>query len=110
MFCGYMNKEIKRFDIGSVAKMFFFIGLIMGLIAGIIFAIAFVIAGAFGPQFYPEVYSSIPPNTGALVALSGIVAFPILYAILGTISGIIFAGFYNIIARAVGGIKAEFIE
>ena len=105
-----MIKEIKKFDIGSVAKMFFFIGLIIGLIAGIIFVIAFVIDGIFGPQFYPEMYSSIPPNTGALVALSGIVAFPIVYAILGTISGIIIAGFYNIIARAVGGIKAEFIE
>lgn len=105
-----MMKEIKKFDIGSVAKMFFFIGLIIGLIAGIIFAIAFVIAGVFGSQFYPEMYTSIPPNTGALVALSGIVAFPIVYAILGTISGIIIAGFYNIIARAVGGIKAEFIE
>jgi hypothetical protein len=105
-----MVKEIKKFDIGSVAKMLFFIGLITGLIAGIIFAITFVITGAFGPQFYPDIYYNIPPNTGALVALSGIIMFPIVYAILGTISGIIFAGFYNIIARAVGGIKAEFIE
>ncbi len=68
--------------------MFFFIGLITGLIAGIIFVITFVIAGAFGPQFYPDMYNSIPANTGALVALSGIIVFPILYAILGTISGI----------------------
>lgn len=105
-----MKKEIKSFDIGSVAKMFFFIGLIVGLIFGILFAIAFVVAGAFGPQFYPEMNTLIPPNAGALVALGGIVAFPIVYAISGAISGIIFAGFYNIIARAVGGIKAEFIE
>ena len=105
-----MKKEIKSFDIGSVAKMFFFIGLIIGLIAGIIFAIAFVIAGAFGPQYYPEMYSSIPNNAGALVALGGIIGFPIIYAVLGTIFGIIFAGFYNIIARAFGGIKADFIE
>ncbi|NPV50748.1 MAG: hypothetical protein HPY60_06075 [Candidatus Methanofastidiosum sp.] len=105
-----MKKEIKSFDIGSVAKMFFFIGLIIGLIAGIIFAIAFVIAGALGPQYYPEIYGSIPPNAGALVALGGIVGFPIAYAVSGTILGIIFAGFYNIIARAVGGIKADFIE
>jgi len=105
-----MKKEIKKFDIGSVAKMFFFIGLIVGLIVGIVFTIAFVVAGAFGPQLCPGTYNSIPSNKSVIVALTRIVAFPIIYVIFGAISGIIFAGFYNIIAQAVGGIKAEFIE
>lgn len=103
-----MEKEIKRFDIGSVAKVFFFIGLILGLIFGILFAVSFVIAGLFA--FEAQSYATLPFHFNTIFALIGVVAFPIFYGVIFTIYGIIFAGFYNIISKSVGGIKAEFIE
>ncbi len=103
-----MEKEIKRFDIGSVAKVFFFIGLILGLLVGMVFAIIFVIAGLFA--FEPQSYATLPFTFSTAFALIGVIAFPIMYGVVFTIYGIIFAGFYNIISKSVGGIKADFIE
>jgi len=105
-----MKKEILSFEIGSVIKIFFFMGLILGLILGILFAITYSIVGIFGHNMYPDVFQNVPRNTGALVGLIGIIVFPLVYAILGAIFGLILTGFYNIVSRAVGGIKIDIKE
>ena len=86
--------ELKNIDAMSFAKVMTIISAILGLVVGIIFAII-----SFGFSYMGMMY-------GGYGALS-IVVFPILYAILGFLFGLVSALLYNIVAKWVGGVKIE---
>ena len=88
-------KEIKAIDIMSLAKM----SAILSAIAGFIFGI-FAAAGL----------SMMAPTAGIPgfgFGILAIVAFPILYGIVGLICGAIVAIVYNLVAEKIGGIKID---
>lgn len=69
----------------------------MGLILGIIVSLISLIGGAF----VEEAIGSIIFGIGAIIY------FPIMYGIMGFISGVIMAFLYNLIAGWIGGIEVE---
>ena len=83
---------IRRFGIGSAAKISGILSAVFGLVAGILVAL---IGGGF-PGF-----GGLP---GWLVSLVGI---PILYGLAGVVFGALYAALYNGVAGVVGGLEIE---
>ncbi len=91
---------VKRFGVGSVAKIYGAISAAFGLLAGCIIALGSLMslgvadtseAGFLAPMF----------GIGAVVFL------PIFYGIMGLIAGAIGAVLYNAFAGMVGGVTIE---
>ena len=80
----------------SVGKISAVISAIMGLIIGIIYALIGMVL----------LFSS-DAMLGILL-ISGIILAPLLYGVIGFVSGIIFAAVYNFVAKRFGGIEIEF--
>lgn len=96
-------QEVKKIDIVSLAKIEGALGAILGFIAGLIVA-------GFSSMFWgfaSMAEAGVPRGAGALFGVTAIIAFPIIYGILGFIGGIITAFLYNIVAGVVGGIEIE---
>jgi hypothetical protein len=94
------EQELKHINVLSFGKVMAVIGAIIGLIVGILFAAqALVLGGMIGGLGLP--------GGGLIVGLgvASIVIFPIVYAIVSFIGGIIFAVIYNFVASKVGPIK-----
>jgi hypothetical protein len=89
----------------SVGKICFAMYALIGLLAGLFIAsFGFLLSSAA---------SQSPDNTwpfamlGPFMGIGAIVIFPIVYGVIGFISGVIFAAFYNVVARMMGGIEVE---
>lgn len=102
-----MNKlRIKKIDILSAAKMYAVMGAVIGLIIGIIYGLFVIVFGAMMMGMGQK--ESMAAGGGSIVmGIVMMIAFPIIYAIFGFISGIIGALIYNIFAKMVGGIEIE---
>ncbi len=92
--------KLRRVGVLSVGKICGILGVIIGLIVGVGYAIAFAIAGA--------VSGNVP--FGGLLGAFAIVAFPVMYGVIGFLGGVIDAFLYNIIAGWIGGIELHFEE
>jgi hypothetical protein len=100
-----MEIEIKRVDIASITKICFVLYSILGLIIGVIYVfMALVLGSALD-------YAAAPDDLGLLrVAATGVglLLVPLLalfYGCIGAIAGMLFGIFYNLVARAIGGVK-----
>lgn len=87
--------EWKQFDVMSVAKIQAVIMAIFGFIAGLFISIFGGMASIFS--------DSLPGATG-IVGIGAIIILPIVYGIMGFISGAIGAIVYNFVASKIGGI------
>jgi hypothetical protein len=85
--------QIKRFSIGQAAK---FTG-VLYLLTGLIFIPFFLLL---------EMLTSAGEN-GFPFGTMFAVALPVLYGLLGIISGAIGAALYNLVAGWIGGIEVE---
>lgn len=86
-------KEIKKFDVLSVAKIY---ALTLTLITFVIFSLMATIFSLFLPQ------SPFPFPIGVFVVIG-----PLVYGFFGFILGLFSAGLYNVFAKYIGGIKIE---
>lgn len=93
--------ELRKFGILSVAKMNAILSAFMGFLIGIFYAILGTFAQANGTQLI----SGVPTF---LLGFGLVIVIPIVYCILGFISGLIFAALYNFFASTVGGIEMKF--
>lgn len=91
---------IKRFGVGSVAKMYGAMMAAMGLLIGIIIAIASTVGAGFSDDASSGVFG-MAMGAGALIAL------PIVYGCMGLVVGALGALFYNLFAGMVGGLKVD---
>jgi len=96
----YEEKVVKRIGVWSYAKIATIIMAIFGLINGIYMAIVISLLGT-------RASAAVDPLTLSLGAFV-IIIFPIIFAIMGFVGGIIGAWLYNMIAKWVGGVKIEF--
>ena len=94
--------EIKRFGVGSVAKILGMIYAVIGFIIGALFTLI-TILGLFAASGDAVTYSFF----GGIFGLAAIVFFPIFYGIIGVIVGAITAIVYNFAAGMVGGIRID---
>ena len=88
---------IKRIGVVSVGKIFGFLYAIIGLIEGLLFALLSLFGGAIlGEAFAPAIFG-----------VGSIIFFPIMFGIMGFISGVLMAFLYNLAAGWIGGIEVE---
>ena len=86
-----MSQRIKRFSIGQSAK---FLG-VLYLLLGLLFVPFFLFLEAVAPEN--------AARFGALFVL----AMPLMYSVIGLISGAVGAALYNLVAHWMGGIEVE---
>ena len=88
---------IKRVGVVSVGKILGLLYALMGLIVGIIVSSISLIGGAFVEEV----------SVSSIFGIGAILYFPIMYGIMGFISGVIMAFLYNLTAGWIGGIEVE---
>lgn len=97
---------LKKVGALSLAKicgiMYAIIGLIIGFFVSAIALMGTMIGSAFN--------ESVFPFFGIFFGIGAIIIFPIMYAIIGFVGGLICAAIYNLVARWIGGVELEFEE
>lgn len=93
---------LKRIGPLSLGKVMGVVYGAMGLIFGFIFAFVSMVGPALAPGSGSE-----EPLVGLIFGVGGIVILPLLYGGFGLVAGVIGAFFYNVVARAVGGVVVE---
>jgi len=94
--------ELKKVGVMSVAKVSAVLSAIYGLVMGVFFALS------------ASYLTVLVPTAGASAGfflsfgILSIIVMPIFFAIGGFIGGAVGAFLYNLVAKAVGGIKMEF--
>ena len=95
---------IRRTGVGSAATVFGALYALMGLLIGLLFALfSFVGAGFAAGAGDPD----MPAWFGTVFGVGAVVILPILYGIMGVITGAVGAAFYNLIAGMFGGLRLE---
>jgi len=94
---------LKRIGALSCAKVTAVLYGVIGLIIGFFVSLFSLLISAVGSTFSESSGSWF----GALFGIGSIIFFPIFYAALGFIGGLIMAGLYNLVARMVGGIELD---
>ena len=92
---------IRRLGVWSVARIYGVITAAIGLLAGLFFAL-FSVAGA-GLANDADAPTWIMPIFG----VGAIIVLPLVYGVMGVVSGAIGALIYNAFAGMVGGISIE---
>jgi len=101
-----MTQQLRSIAVVSCAKVLAILYGILGLLIGALFSLFFLIGAAVAPAAaFP-----VAANRGVISLMFGvgsIVFFPICYAVIGAVGGLVMAGLYNVIASHVGGIEIE---
>lgn len=90
--------KLKRIGILFLAKFQAIVMAMVGLILGVLYS--------FGGFFYE--ISTDTLNTGTALAFLALIGMPLALSLVGFLAGIAEAILYNIFARLVGGIDADF--
>ena len=92
--------RLKRIGVSFSAILVGIMMSFMGLIAGILYA--------FG-GFFLELFTATL-NTGTALAFGALIGMPVIFGLFGLVAGAIGAILYNVAARRLGGIEADFEE
>ncbi len=95
-------RKISKFEPLSVMRIAAIGYGAMGLVEGAMFSIFFSMIPMADPQ-----HQNLPPWFGFVFGGLSIIFMPVLFAIIGAISGGLGAVIYNVSARYVGGIAVE---
>lgn len=102
--------RIKKLGVLSVGKMYAVMALIISLLIAIpygLFIIIFSVIGGVGAGSRDGSAGLMLGGGGIVFGIIVMIGIPIMYSIIGFISGIIGALIYNILASFVGGIEIE---
>lgn len=101
---------IKRVGVLSVGVMWGILSAIGGLIAGLLMAGFFSIISAFSGAA-GDIYGMDDLGfMGWMFTGMAIFIYPILYGVLGFLSGVIGGALYNLFVKWVGGIKVQLVQ
>ena len=99
---------IRRFGVISVAKIYGLLLFIVGLIIGVIYGLIFILFGAAMTAIAPGGRDAAAGGISTVViGIIMMIAIPVMYGLLGFISGAIGALIYNAVAGIIGGIKFD---
>jgi hypothetical protein len=91
---------IKRIGPLSCAKLSGLLYAVIGLLIGGVFSLA-AMAGAFASE------TAGAAGIGAIIGVSAVIVFPILYGLMGFVATLIAAWLYNVAAGIVGGVEVD---
>jgi len=80
---------IRRFGVLSVAKMYALLLFVFGLIIGVIYGLIFIVMGASMFALSPGRDATAGGVSTVVIGIVFMIAFPIIYGILGFIAGAI---------------------
>ena len=92
--------RLKRIGVSFSATLVGIMMSFMGMIAGILYA--------FG-GFFLELFTGTL-NAGTALAFGALIGMPVIFGLFGLVAGAVGAILYNIAARRLGGIEADFEE
>ena len=98
-----MTRKLQSIGAVSCSKVFALVYAILGFaIGGVVSLVAFmgVAAGVFG-----ETESG--GALGLFFGVGAVIVLPLFYGFCGAVGGLILAGLYNLVAKAIGGIELE---
>jgi hypothetical protein len=98
---------INRVGPVSCAKIAGVIYAALGLLIGALFSLFALLGMAFSGTHRGPAQNAVSPLIGAVVGFGAIVAFPILYGVMGFVGALLGAWLYNLIASWVGGIEID---
>jgi len=90
-------KEIKRFDVTSVALIFAVMYAVLGFFVGFMFALMSI----------PAIFIGEEGLFFLFIGIIMVIVMPVFYGVIGLASGGIFGLVYNRVAASIGGIKME---
>jgi len=90
-------RVVRRVSVISVANVYGLVMVCIGLIIGLVYAFLGCAIGAAADM----------GGVGFGFGLIGIIILPILYGIMGWVSGAIGAALYNLVAGWIGGVQIE---
>jgi hypothetical protein len=102
-----MEVEIRGLNVGSVVKVAFVIYAVVGLLAGIVYLIAAVVFSGLFDHGFGAGGTWIGRTAAAGLGILMIPLLALLYGFIGALGGLIFALLYNVICRAIGGVKVR---
>jgi hypothetical protein len=95
-------KKIMRFEPLSVMRISAITYALLGFVEGALFSVVFSLVPMAAPNARP-----VPHAFGLLFGGFSIVAFPVLFGVVGAVFGGLGAVIYNVSARFVGGIEVD---
>lgn len=91
---------LKRIGVMSLAKIYTIMMAVVGLIMGLYIAIMEAV--------FPITQTGMGEPMGTGLGWINIIIVPIIYALIGFVSGVLGAWLYNLIAKWIGGVELEF--
>ncbi len=99
--------QVKRIGPLSAGKVTGALYALIGLVFGVIFALISLLGIAIGSLASNSSGSSTALFGGVGVAIASVIFLPVLYGVLGFISGLVSAFLYNVVAGLIGGIEVD---
>jgi hypothetical protein len=93
---------IQRIGVASAAKIVGLLEVAIGLFAGLLFAVISTFAG-----FASARNGDMPAWLAPFFGIGALIAFPIIYGVIGVIAGAVGALLYNALAAVVGGLEID---
>lgn len=101
-------KTLKKIDVLSFAKFQTVLLAMVGLLIGVMIAFFGFIWQAFAGRFI-EGGEALPAFAAGL-GMAALIILPVMYAVIGFISGLIGAALFNLVTAITGGIKVQLEE
>jgi hypothetical protein len=98
---------IRRIGVWSVARLYGAMSASAGLLLGCLFAIASTLGGFAGAMRDSAGAGAGFGMLGMMFGVGAIVFLPLLYGVLGVVTGALAAALYNLFAGMFGGIELE---
>ena len=98
---------IKRIEPVSCAKIVAVVYAAIGFLIGALFSLVAVAGTAFANAQHGLPQNALSPLLGAFIGIGAIVAFPIMYGVIGFVFALLAAFLYNLAASRVGGIEID---
>jgi hypothetical protein len=101
-----MTQQLRKIGPVSCAKVLAILYAIFGLLIGAVLSLIFLITSMISRS------AGMPPELQSgffsfMFGIGSIIFFPVFYAVIGAISGLIMSALYNVVAQQLGGIEVD---
>lgn len=96
-------KQVKKIRALSLGKVMGLIYGMMGLLFGVIMSVAVILGSTFGATGDNKV-------VGIIFGVGAAIFVPVIYGVMGFVSGVVSGWLYNIAVRWTGGLEVEILD
>lgn len=99
-----MTQQLRKIGVVSCAKVLAILYAVFGLLIGAVFSLVFLVTSLASNSV------GFPRQSGIFsfaFGVGSIIFFPIFYAVIGAVFGLIMSALYNAVAQHMGGIELD---